>query len=109
MNEKENTTENYPTEPQFKLGDEVWAVIGDSHLVFGKVVGIGYCRKNQKLSFAGYWVGGANYDGFCRFVFKNLTEAERRLDKQEELLKGITKDVNPIKILADALQAIAKK
>ena len=34
MNEKENTTENYNSEPKFKLGDEVWAVIGDSHLVF---------------------------------------------------------------------------
>ena len=109
MNEKENTTENYNSEPKFKLGDEVWAVIGDSHLVFGKVVGIGYCRKNKKLSFGGYWVGGANYDGFCRFVFKNLADAERQLDEQEEFLKDKIKQVNPIKIIADALQAIAEK
>ncbi len=109
MNEKENTTENYNSEPKFKLGDEVWAVIGDSLLVFGKVVGIGYYRKNKKLSFCGYWVGGANYDGFCRFVFKNLADAERQLDEQEEFLKDKTKQVNPIKIIADALQAIAEK
>ena len=98
--------------PKFKIGDDVWAVMGtDSHdtkivIAHVKIAGVLYQRGNGVTKFNGYQFGATPSNAICdpTKIFETLEEAERYADENADALIAKSKGIAKVSALLSALK-----